>query len=376
MTNLRHEICLVGHPFAPTGRGEDVRCTYRSLKSAATKPALRDIYGLITPDADELIEFSNARKDTSCAINIFHINGDEVEQSLNHLSYLQKWSGYNIIYPAWELERYPQEWATQLDRFDEIWAPSRFIQNALEAVCTKPIAHMPLACEVILSSFLSRRYFGIPESEYIFLFFFDVRSYSERKNPQAVIEAFRRLLSQRPFAKTRLVLKLNGLDSAPHILTQLRDELGDMIQHVTFLHSVMSDNEIKNLVRSCDCFVSLHRSEGFGRGIAEAMYLGKPVIATAYSGNMDFMSGNTSLEVGYQLAPVGEGEYPHWQHQVWANADVAQAAKYMVMLIDDPSSGFELGRRASAHIRTKFGYRASGLRYRQRLEHITQGGIT
>lgn len=375
MTNLSHKVCLVGHPFAPTGRGEDVRCTYRSLKSAAMKPALRDIYGLITPDADELTEFSNARKDTSCDINIFHINGDEVEQSLSHLFYHRKSSGYNIIYPAWELERYPKEWATQLDRFDEIWAPSRFIQKALEAVCTKPIAHMPLACEVILSSFLSRRYFGIPESEYIFLFFFDVRSYSERKNPQAVIEAFRRLLSQRPFAKTRLVLKLNGLDSNPQILSQLRDELGDMIQHVTLLHSVMTDNEIKNLVRCCDCFVSLHRSEGFGRGIAEAMYLGKPVIATAYSGNMDFMSNKTSLEVNYQLIPLSEGEYPHWQNQVWANADVEQASDYMIGLIDNPSSGFELGRRASVHIRTNFGYRASGLKYRQHLEFIQKSGV-
>lgn len=375
MTKVSHKICLVGHPFAPTGRGEDVRCTYRSLKSAAMKPVLRDIYGLIAPDADLLTEFSNSMKDMACDINIYHINGDEVEQSLNHLSYHRKSTGYNIIYPAWELERYPKEWATQLDRFDEIWAPSLFIQKALGAVCKKPIVHLPLACEVILSSFLSRRYFGIPESEYVFLFFFDVRSYSKRKNPQATIEAFRRLLSQRPFAKTRLVVKLNGLDSNPHILSQLRDGLDDIIQHITFLHSVMTDNEIKNLVRCCDCFISLHRSEGFGRGIAEAMYLGKPVIATAYSGNMDFMSSTTSLEVNYQLLPVSEGEYPHWQDQVWANADVEQASDYMLGLIDNPSLGFELGRRASVRIRTKFGYRASGLSYRQRLEKIAPNDV-
>jgi glycosyltransferase involved in cell wall biosynthesis len=234
---------------------------------------------------------------------------------------------------------------------------------------------MPLACEILLSSFLSRRYFGIPESDYVFLFFFDARSYPTRKNPQGVINAFRHLLSLRPYAKTRLILKVNGSELDPQSMEQLRNDLSDMISHVTLLHRVLSDNEVKNLVRCCDCFISLHRSEGYGRGIAEAMYLGKPVIATAYSGNMDFMTSDTSLEVGYQLVPVGSGEYPHWQDQVWANPDVDQATKYMVTLIDNPSFGWEIGRRASVHIRKNFGYRTTGLRYRQRLEHIARGQV-
>lgn len=370
-----NDVCLVGHPYAPIGMGEHVRCTYRALQSVGIRATLTDIYKLVQPDADELTEFSGACADHPSDINVFHINGDEVEQALAHLSHHQPWNGYNIIYPAWELARYPEEWATQLDRFDEIWAPSRFIQEALVSVCTQPVVHMPLACEVMLSSFLSRRYFGIPESEYVFLFFFDVRSYSQRKNPQAVVEAFRRLLSLRPYARTRLVLKVNGAELAPQSMEQLREDLDDVINHITFLHRMMTDNEVKNLVRCCDCFVSLHRSEGYGRGIAEAMYLGKPVIATAYSGNMDFMTSDTSLEVGYHLVPVGEGEYPHWQDQVWANADVDQATKHMITLIDDPSFGLELGRRASVHIRNGFGYRTSGLRYRQRLDHIARGEV-
>ncbi|WP_199679315.1 glycosyltransferase family 4 protein [Nitrosovibrio sp. Nv6] len=369
---MSHKICLVGHPYAPTGRGEDVRCTYRALRSAAMKPALRDIYGLIAPDTDELTEFSNACKDTPSDINIFHINGDEVDQSLDHLSYHRKWSGYNIVYPAWELERYPKEWAAQLDRFAEIWAPSRFIQEALESVCTQPVIHMPLACEILLSSFLSRRYFGIPESEYVFLFFFDVRSYSKRKNPQAVVEAFRRLLSLRPFAKTRLVLKINGAELAPQIVSQLRQELSNMIHHVTFLHRVMSDNEVKNLVRCCDCFVSLHRSEGFGRGIAEAMVFGKPVIATAFSGNMEFMNADVAFNVSYNLIPLLDGDYPYYQDQFWAEPNIDEASRYMAELIDDPQRGRDIGRKARLHMLMNFSYRQIGLRYRDRIENILQ----
>jgi len=366
------DVCLVGHPFAPIGMGEHVRCTYRALRSIALRPALTDIYNLVPPDTDELTEFSGACSVRPSDINIFHINGNEVEQVLAHLSLRQQWNGYNIIYPLWELARYPEEWAIQLDRFDEIWAPSQFIQEALESVCTQPVVHMPLACEVLLSSFLSRRYFGIPETDYVFLFFFDVRSYATRKNPQAVVEAFRRLLSIRPYARTRLVLKVNGAELAPQIMSQLREDLSDMIHHVTFLDRVMSANEVKNLVRCCDCFVSLHRSEGFGFGIAEAMVLGKPVIATAYSGNMDFMNADVAFNVGYNLIPLAEGDYPHYQDQVWAEPDVAEAAHYMTILVDHPERGRQLGKLAHVHMKRDFSYRVTGLRYRERFENIKE----
>lgn len=369
---LGKSVCLVGHPYAPIGMGEHVRCTYRALRNVAIQPTLTDIYKLVTPESDDLIEFSDVFSDSPSDINIFHINGNEVQQALAHLSHHQSWSGYNIIYPAWELARYPEEWAVQLNRFSEIWAPSQFIQKSLEAVCTRPVIHMPLACEVFLSSMISRRYFKIPESDYVFLFFFDVRSYPKRKNPQAVIEAFRRFLSRRPLSKARLVLKINGAELAPQVVSQLRDDLSDVIHNVTFLHHLMSDNEVKNLVRCCDCFVSLHRSEGFGRGIAEAMVLGKPVIATAFSGNMEFMNAEVAFNVDYNLIPLVDGDYPHYQDQVWAEPDIEEATRHMIALVDHPERGREIGRRAYLHMKKNFSYRVTGLRYRTRLDSIKE----
>lgn len=230
---------------------------------------------------------------------------------------------------------------------------------------------MPLASEVLLTSFLGRRYFDIPESDYVFLFFFDVRSYYTRKNPYGVIDAFRKLLSAHPYARTKLVLKVHGEEINPDVITQLKDALSDVASHVILINRSLSDNEVKNLVRCCDCFVSLHRSEGYGRGIAEAMLLGKPVIATGYSGNMDFfINPEVAFNVQYGLVPVKEGEYPHYQGQHWAEPDINEAARYMMALVDDPEKGRRLGKNASLHMRTKFGYRASGLRYRSRLENI------
>jgi glycosyltransferase involved in cell wall biosynthesis len=365
-------ISLVGHPYAPIGMGEHIRCSYRALRSVAMKPFLTDIYKLAPPGTEELQEFSGACTDQPSDINIFHINGDEVEQSLAHLSSNNHRGGYNIIYPAWELARYPEEWAVHLDGFDEIWAPSQFIKESIDVACDKPVIHMPLACEVMLSSLLSRRYFDIPEADYVFLFFFDVRSYVTRKNPHGVIEAFHRLLESKPYSKTRLILKVNGAEKAPEVMQELNANLKGIANNVTILGQLMSDNEVKNLVRCCDCFISLHRSEGYGRGIAEAMTLGKPVIATGFSGNMDFMNQEVSFPVKYSLIPLISGEYPYYENQVWADPDIEDATNYMVNLIDSPRLGRAVGNKAYLHMKKNFSYGAIGLAYRMRLEKICE----
>ena len=365
-----NNVNLVGHPYAPIGMGEHVRCTYRALRSAAIIPQLTDIYKLNAPDTDEMHEFAAACTNQPASFNIFHINGDEVAQALAHLKFDDLWSGYNIIYPAWELARYPEEWAVGLDLFDEIWAPSIFVKESIQGACKKPVVHMPLACDVVMTSLLSRRYFGISETDYIFLFFFDVRSFVTRKNPFAVIQAFRKLLRKRPNAHVKLLLKINGAEMAPDMMKQLEDQLADITDQVTIISRVMTDNEVKNLVRCCDCFVSLHRSEGYGRGMAEAMVLGKPVIATGYSGNMDFMGPQVSFPVSHVLIPLAEGDYPHWYDQVWADPDIDEATARMVQLIDDPESGRIIGRKASLHMQKYFSYLAVGLNYRHRLDKL------
>jgi len=364
------DVCLIGHPFAPIGRGEDVRCSFRALRSVALRPGILDVYGHQRPDVDAEAEFGAFLTARPGAINVFHLNGDEVALALATLGETLPKHAYNVIYPAWELSRYPQEWARQLDRFDEIWAPSAFIRDALLPAVQRPVLHMPLACEVVLSAFRSRRYYGIPEAAYAFLFFFDFRSYATRKNPQAAIRAFAKLCQLRPAANTCLVIKVHGAEAAPDALATLQRELAGWHGRVVLINQQMDDNDTKNLLRCCDCFVSLHRAEGFGRGLAEAMYLGKPVIATRYSGNLDFMTERTAYLVDHTLVPVQPGEYPHAEDQHWADADVGHAADYMAALVDDPARGYAIGRDASRAIRTRIGWRAAGMRYRQRIEAI------
>lgn len=364
-------IALIGHPFAPIGMGEHVRCSFRAFRSVGVLPRLVDLYGLNTPEADADEELSAHVATTTREINVFHINGDEVSQALATLAYRSgPKATYNVVFPAWELAHYPEPWARELNRFNEIWAPSAFIRDAIAEAVDRPVLHMPLACEVVLSNFIGRRWFGIPEGSFVFLFSYDMRSYSERKNPEAVIAAFREVLRRRPFSPCHLVLKVNGVQLAPAAFRELEGHLADLRDRVTLIDKPLTDNEVKNLVRCCDCFVSLHRAEGFGRGMSEAMVLGKPVVATGYSGNLDFMTSQNSLLVRYRLVPVPPNAYPFWEHQVWAEPDHEEAAAHMVSLLDDPALGRKIGRQASLDVRTKFGYRAAGVRYLDRLAKI------
>lgn len=371
---------LVGHPFAPIGRGEDIRCSFRAFQITGLTLPIRDIYSLRSHSDQALEQEFGGRlvRKLSPDLNIFHINGDEVAQAMRHIGSDLPPGAYNIVYPAWELSIYPQEWAKQLERFDEIWAISNFVFDSITKAVSRPVFHMPLATDVKLTSFLSRRYFGLPENSYLFLFYFDFRSWVDRKNPFAVIKAFEQVCSARPDEDVCLVIKLNRPPSpsdreADFLRFMEAIEQSSHADHIIIIDRIMADNEIKNLVRCCDCFVSLHRSEGYGRGLAEAMFLGKPVIATGYSGNLDFMDETNSCLLRYKLVDVEERQYPYARGQVWAEPDINHAIDHMLKLLDDRDYGRKLGEIASRHIRTHFSYRAIGLRYKQRLDQILQG---
>jgi glycosyltransferase involved in cell wall biosynthesis len=362
---LDSPVALVGHPFMPIGTGHALRTVFSSLRSVGVPVKVRDVWHFQAPEPAQVAMLVPVVTESYGAINIYHLNGDEVENALEHLGPLPP--GRNIIYPMWELPRYPSVWARQLERFDEVWAASAFIERSISQEVDCPVLHMPLATEISLDRFFNRRYFGIPEGAFTFLFSFDCRSYIARKNPQAVVACFRRLLAARPWAQVCLVMKLHGRETAPVEIQEFLDSVDDLRRHAVILTETMEENEVYNLMRCSDAFVSLHRSEGYGLGLAEAMYLGRPVIATGYSGNMDFMASDNARLVDYTLIDVPSGAYPHAEGQRWADPDLDSATAHMIALIDDPGAARDLGRRGSLSIRTGFSYRAVGLRYANRL---------
>jgi glycosyltransferase involved in cell wall biosynthesis len=369
-------VSLIGHPFAAIGRGEDLRCCHRAFKAVGISPHVVNVYDGGDRDHELELEFRPETRPASAGgIDVFCINGDEIEPVLSFLGSRRAPPRYAVVIPQWELSRFPESWARQLERFDEVWAPSAFIRDTIEPTIMRPVTHIPGSTGVRLGRFLGRRYFGIPESAYAFLFAFDLRSYQERKNPLAVVDAYAEVIRARPARDLVLIVKVAGSsvrpDAAQALRLRLRDRTANLgLGRVVIIDRDLTDTETKNLVRCSDCFVSLHRSEGFGRFLAEAMLLGKPVVGTAYSGNMDFMNPDVSCLVDFHPIPVVPGAYPFWENQEWAEPDVDCAIRWMTRLVDNPAWGRELGERASRHIRSHFSYRAIGLRYLARLREV------
>jgi glycosyltransferase involved in cell wall biosynthesis/SAM-dependent methyltransferase len=371
------KVVLVGLPFAPIGLGEHLRCSIRAFRAVGTTVGVRGIYDLECDDLDLKSEIAGSLvQELSPDVNIFYVNGDMVEHSLEQLRGALPASAYNIIYPMWELSRYPTDWAKLLDKFDEIWAPSKFTYQSIKSAVSKPVIHMPVAGEIHLRTFLGRRYFEIPESSFAFLFFFDFTSYMERKNPFAVLQAFEELSRRCPNEDLCLVIKVKGRQTRTNDYTLFSDYVARSKSRLQVIDKVLSDNEIKNLIRCCDCFVSLHRSEGVGLGLSTAMFMKKPVVATRYSGNLDFMTEENSCLVRYGLCAVPDGAYPFSEGQSWAEPDIDHAVDHMLKLVSDRDYARELGARANRDIRVNFSYRAIGLRYLDRIREIVEVGVS
>ena len=370
------EITLIGFPLRWTGRAEHVRAVWRALDAAGVMAGLCNAGGHDASDPRTDVEFLSRLTDhIPPGIRIYSLNGDEVAAVVEAIEARAPGSfgsGYNIVFPAWELPRYPREWAQQLERFDEAWTASPFADASIRMAVRIPVFQLPNACEPHIGESFDRSHFGIPDGRFAVLFFFDVSSYVTRKNPLAVIEAFRRLIAVRPFAPVQLVIKLNNSARDRGILETIRSHTATLGDRITIIDATLTTNEARNLTRCCDCFLSLHRSEGFGRGPAEAMFFGKPAVTTGWSGNMEYMNPEVSCPVDYSLIPVREGEYPHGEDQVWADADIGHAAQILVRLLDDPAYATALGKRGRAHMQLNYSDAAIGRRYRARLEAIAR----
>lgn len=365
-------VTLVGHPFATVGMGEQLRSHIAACQAVHLPHAVLDIYRYASrsdPDHRKLVGNSETNV-PSGGIRIFHVNGDEVESVIRAFEARGGTfaDGYNIIVPAWELPEYPLPWAEQLRKFNEIWALSAFIKESLAAVGLSSLL-IGQAVEVPLGHFLPRKYFGIKESAFTILHFFDLSSFASRKNPNAVLDMYEAIKAKREYEDIQLVLKVKkGDEDGEEWIAPLRDR----VPEACFLSKPMSSLETRSLINCCDCFVSLHRAEGFGRGTGEAMFMGRLAMATAWSGNLDYMTKENSLLVDYDLIPVGADEYPFGKNQRWANARVSHAVELLDAAIGDLEATRIMAANGRRTIRMDHGYRAVGVRVLDRVSAIIE----
>ncbi|EXJ16679.1 hypothetical protein D779_3993 [Imhoffiella purpurea] len=365
-------VLLVGHPYLISGRGEDVRMAANALAATGIPFHIRNTFDAgeeHRPRLARFAHFDRLSRSASHRANLFVLNADEMIPARNHLGPELCDSGYRIGYWAWELSRFPDAWSPALDLVDEIWAPSRFIQQAIAEKTRRPVVRMPLVVDPEPGD-LPRSHFGLPDDRFLFLFFFDFSSFVARKNPWAAIEAFERAFPGSEREGVGLVIKLNGGQLRPDDYRAFLEHEAIRRPGVWVIDQILSDREIRGLMNGCDAFVSLHRSEGFGRGPAEAMHYGKPVIVTGYSGNLDFCNDLNACVVDHTLVAVGEGEYPHGEGQLWAEADVDQASWYMRRLVSERAFAERIADAGARSIREFNGAVAVGRRYAARLDAL------
>lgn len=264
-------------------------------------------------------------------INLFHINAHEFTVSYMQLG-KKVWDyHYNIAFWLWELEEFPEEWVGCIDVLDEIWTPAEFVSQAIRKRTDKPVITIPYHVEAPVDKTYDRNYFHLPEDKFLFLMMYDSGSMTERKNPIGVLNAFKKAFDRNE-QRVGLVIKLNGKNQQD--IENIRAYL-DGYTNVYFMAQTLSKIEVNSLIAAMDVLVSMHRAEGFGLVMAEAMKNGVPCIATNWSANTEFMNQDVACMLDYELVELEREIGPYKKGSRWADPSVEQAAMYMRKLYED-----------------------------------------
>lgn len=310
-------------------------------------------------------------------IHVFNLNPEHVlESALCNVSRIRE-EDYFIGQFYWELSDVCAIHEPTLRVMDEIWVASEFLASVYRRRVSVPVVNMGT---VVSPSPPQRHYvradFGLREGEYLFLLNFDAGSIIERKNPLGAVEAFQAAFPRGDervglVIKTRNVSHIGPAADRKHWEATAKHIEKD--RRIRIIDQTLPEEALAGLYSVTDCYVSLHRSEGFGYGPAEALYWGKPVIVTSFSGVCDFCTESTARLVDYELIAVEPGQYPYVSGErshFWAEPNLKTASRHMRMLYENPQAGVELGRSGQALMRDRFSTRALSGRYVARLGEL------
>jgi glycosyltransferase involved in cell wall biosynthesis len=348
---------VIGYTSANLGLGAAARTTVRLLLENNFPVSVFEVdAGFGRSGTDRSFDYLKTpdNKEPPYAINLVHLNPPEYGALVNlgH-PWLSDADRLNIIVPFWELPMVPQRWLPVLERLDLILAPSHYIEHMMATqVRGVQVRHYPQTLFMPNDIVSDRSAFGLPKDKVLFITSFEMLSDINRKNTWAAIDAFGRAFTDNDNAA--LVVKVNNARTLPSFAAGI-EKLRALAAHnnrLLLLDKTLSYREVLALYASCDCMVSLHRAEGLGLAPLEAMFLGKPVIATGWSGNMDFMNDQNSCLVSHRLVPVcsdADSAYkPSYVggETVWADPDVNEAAAWMRQLAADAALRDKIGAAA------------------------------
>ena len=351
-------VNVLGHFGYPSGLQEEAEQYVRALTHAGYAVARRDIPDTYRPAARGTERYDDLEV---YPVSLVKIGAAELLDGQYAKAGLHPRAGvYRVACWSWELASFPPEPIAHAGLADEVWTPSEFAADAVRRAWPgrRVVAMLPGASVPAVPAF-GRSHFGLAPGRFVVGFAFDMGSSGERKNPLGLLRAFRRAFpGDEPVT---LVVKVSRAEANPTLWDALQVAAASD-PRVTLVNRVMPRDEATALLAACDCYASLHRAEGFGYTLAEAMLLGKPTVATNYSGNLDFMTPETSHLVRYTLVKVGPGLPPYDADAEWAEPDEGHAAELLARIYADPKAARAMGARAAKHAGGLFSVEAAAER--------------
>jgi len=365
---LRPGFLVAGYLRAELGVGEAARLLIECMEEAHLPYSTFVVTDTVSRQDHDHTSVGEGTRDFTTAV--VYVNADQTPSFAATVG-PGFFAGRHVVGGwAWELEEFPERWHGSFDLVDEVWAPSEFARAAIAAATDLPVFTYPHPIVVPeVTPGVDRAALGLPEDRFVFLFCFDLLSILERKNPLGLIEAFIRAFPEGGDSGPVLVLKVINGERAIGNLERLRLAAIDR-PDILVVDGYLSSGEVGALMDAADCYVSLHRSEGYGLTMGEAMALGKPVIATGYSGNLDFMTAETAYLVPWEYGAVPPGCDPYPAGAKWAEPDLEAAARIMRQVADDPAAARAVGQRARQWVLEHHGLESRAGFLRTRLREI------
>jgi glycosyltransferase involved in cell wall biosynthesis len=321
-------VNLIGYAQGVLGIGEDIRALASVLRHSGIPYAICDV-----PLSDEHATSQESLLSGYFVdrpifpVNIFCMPAFETERVRLELGANLFAARYNVGYWPWELSTIPDYWLQAFDSINEVWAISPYLVDVFSACTSKPVFYMPPAVNADAVANVDLRRFGFEGNGFVFLAMLDFNSFTARKNPVGTVQAFRQAFPEMSGAERLLIKTING-----HANPDELDMLVALVEadpRIVVVDGPLSRAENCGLIAAADCYVSLHRAEGFGRIIAESMLLGTPVVATDWSGSSSVLDKSTGFPVAFTLVDVPEGDYIYEEGSRWAEPDIDDAARLL-----------------------------------------------
>jgi glycosyltransferase involved in cell wall biosynthesis len=361
---------ISGYLDTESGVGESARGMVAAADAAGIEVAINNIEQPWLRRDEKTLE-SRFVSDNPHHVNLLNVNADQVRNVVvNNLGNQYLGGKYNIGYWYWECDIFPEEYHDAFRLLNEVWVATDFVADSLRVVSPVPVVKIPpaFAPRKIRKPFdFAKHGLKIGKGDFVFLNLFDSGSFWQRKNPFGVIEAFRKVFKDDP--TTKLIIKTTNIKDSDIFpkLQAVREELPNLL----FLDAYLDSDEVYALEQACDAYIALHKAEGLGIPLIDCMMMGKPVIATDYGGNRDFMNVSNAFPVRYEgfRLPHDIGPYP--KDSLWAEADTDHAAEMMKRVRESTPEIAAVAKRGQEFVRGYFSAERIGKLISQRLEIVS-----